>query len=149
MTWKRHADCSGSGSIGLTAKMQASARERRRLAAGIADASPCVMHMHIDLGQGHVFEGRAIEIVARMHRIAFGVSDLDLFEYIDWVLERAASLEGIFIAVAPGPIPARAEGLLRGLIAAGLARDLDADAETEEDQRTTLRFAVAAEVSAL
>jgi hypothetical protein len=80
--------------------------------------------MQIDLGQGNHFYGTALEIVGRMHSVAFGVDELRLAEYIDWVLERAATLEDVHIHVAPGSLAERAGALVRGLVAAGLARDL-------------------------
>jgi hypothetical protein len=105
--------------------------------------------MSIDLGQGHVFTGTALEVVAQMQRSAVGVDDLDLDEYVDWVRERAATLEGIHIAVDYGGLAARAAALVEGLVAAGLARDLDGWDDLEEDARPTLRCRVALELASV
>ncbi len=95
--------------------------------------------MNIDLGYGHVFRGSPIEIVAQMKGVAEGVDDLDLAEYIDWVVERAATMEGVLLAVGRGHIATRAESLLREMVAVGFATDLD----DEDDDLPTARWAVA------
>ncbi|MBS2018145.1 MAG: hypothetical protein JST00_35060 [Deltaproteobacteria bacterium] len=81
--------------------------------------------MHIDLGSGHVFHGTPVEIVAQMKRVAEGVDELDLGEYIDWVIERAATMEGVLLVVSRGHIATRAEALLREMINVGFATDLE------------------------
>ena len=106
-------------------------------------------HMHIDMGEGHVFAGTPVEIVAQMQRVAIGVDDLDIDEYVEWVTERAATLEGVYILVAQGGIRARAESLLRGLVDAGLARDLDAWDDLDDEARPTLRFGTATALAAV
>ncbi|MBX3193226.1 MAG: hypothetical protein KF819_39950 [Labilithrix sp.] len=103
--------------------------------------------MHINLGEGHVFSGTALEIIAAMKSIASGVDALTLEEYVDWVIERAATMEDVHIHVARGPLPLRAEALLCGLVAGGLAADLASD--EEEDERTTMRWRAAAELTCL
>ena len=104
--------------------------------------------MQIDLGYGHVFRGTAMAILAQMKSVADGVDELDLSEYIDWVIERAASVEGILLFVKPGPLHARAESLLAEMVAARLARDLDDD-ETDSEQRSTARWVAAHEIASL
>lgn len=104
--------------------------------------------MQIDLGYGHVFCGTPMAIIAQMKAVADGVDELDLSEYIDWVIERAASVEGVLLFVRSGPLHARAESLLVEMVAARLARDLDDD-ESDADQRSTARWVAAHEIASL
>lgn len=105
--------------------------------------------MHIDLGYGHVFRGTPLEIVAHMKAVAEGVDDLDLGEYIDWVIERAATMEGVLFRVGSGPLHGRAEALLREMIGARFAIDLDAEPIDRDDDLPTARWVAAREVAAL
>lgn len=109
--------------------------------------------MNIDLGYGHVFRGTPVEVLAQMKAVAEGVEDLDLSEYIDWVIERAASMEGVLFLVGRGPLHVRAERLLREMIALRFARDLDAEdvdaAHDEEESRPTVRSLAAPQIAAL
>ncbi len=105
--------------------------------------------MHIDLGYGQLFRGTPLEIVVQMKAVAEGVDDLDLGEYIDWIIERAASMEGVLFRVGSGPLHGRAEALLREMISARFATDLDADSEAQEEELPTARWVAAREVAAL
>jgi hypothetical protein len=104
--------------------------------------------MQIDLGYGHVFAGTPMEIITQMKSIATGVDELDLGEYIDWVVERAASVEGVLLFVRSGPLHSRAESLLREMIDSGLARDPEEVDELTEE-RVTARWIAAREIAAL
>lgn len=103
--------------------------------------------MHIDLGYGHTYRGTPMEIIAQMKAVAEGVDELDLGEYIDWVVERAASYEGVLLFVVSGSLHARAESLIHEMIAARFARDLDEDGD--ENERSTARWVAAQEIASL
>ncbi len=104
--------------------------------------------MHIDLGYGHVFRGTPMEIIAQMKAAADGLDELDLGEYIDWVVERAAAHEGVLLFVVSGSLHARAESLIREMVAAHFARDLDDD-QLGDDDRSTARWVAAQEIASL
>jgi hypothetical protein len=103
--------------------------------------------MRIDLGHGHVYSGSPMEILTELKGAAEGADELDLGEYIEWVIERAATVEGVLLFVGSGPLHVRASNLLREMVAANFARDLEH--EEDEDNRATARWVSAREIAAL
>ncbi len=103
--------------------------------------------MDIDFGSGRVFRGAPLEIVRQMKASAEGAEELDLGAYIDWVVERAATVEGVILRVERGPLHERARSLLTELVAARFARDMgDAVAD---DRSSIARWRVTLDIVAL
>jgi hypothetical protein len=96
--------------------------------------------MRIYIG-GQVFSGDALQVVTAMKFHAHGADDLDLDAYVDWIVERAAMIDGIALAVEEGPLHWRAESLVNAMLDAGLAALDDVDARDSE--RTTVTMPVA------
>jgi hypothetical protein len=68
-----------------------------------------------------VFQGTALQIVKAMQDIAFGVEQMTLDQYIDWVVQNARRFEKVDLAVAGETTEERAKGLVNAMIAKGLA----------------------------
>ena len=77
--------------------------------------------MKIVMRDGRVFEGTALEIVKGMQDIAFGVEQLSLDEYIDWVVDNARRFEGVELALEGKTTEERATRLVEEMVAKGLA----------------------------
>ena len=77
--------------------------------------------MKIVIRDGRVFEGTALEIVKAMQDIAFGVEQLSLDEYIDWVVENARKFEGVELVALGATVEERATALVEEMVAKGLA----------------------------
>ncbi len=96
--------------------------------------------MRIFIGDQY-FSGEAIQILTAMKREAEGVEDLDLSEYIDWIVENSMSVAGVQLKVDDGTLRWRADSLLNELLNEGLASlVLDAVCDSE---RTTATFPAA------
>jgi hypothetical protein len=78
--------------------------------------------MKITTRDGRVFQGTPIQIVKAMQDIAFGVEDMSLDEYIDWVVENARRFEGVEVDAAASTTAERASLLVKSLITQSLAR---------------------------
>jgi hypothetical protein len=96
--------------------------------------------MRIYVGD-QVFRGDALQVVTAMKFKAHGAEDLDLNGYVDWIVERAAAIDGIILVVEEGPLHWRAESLVNAMLNAGLAALDDVDARDSE--RTTVTMPVA------
>ena len=81
--------------------------------------------MRIVMRDGRVFEGTALEIVEAMQDIAFGVEEMTLDEYIDWVVQNAQRFEEVELKVAGETTEERAKDLVTGMLWAGLAVTLE------------------------
>ena len=77
--------------------------------------------MKIEMRDGRRFQGTPIQIVQAMKSIAFGVERLPLSEYIDWVATQALKFEGVELKVAGDDEAAKADALVKSMLAAGLA----------------------------
>ena len=77
--------------------------------------------MKITMRDGRVFQGTAMQIVQAMQDIAFGVEQLSLDQYIDWVVDNARRFEGVELAVAGETMEERAMALVEEMVRAGLA----------------------------
>ncbi len=77
--------------------------------------------MKIVMRDGRVFQGTALQIVKAMQDIAFGVEQMTLDQYIDWVVDNARRFEEVELAVAGETTEERAKGLVNQMIAKGLA----------------------------
>jgi hypothetical protein len=87
--------------------------------------------MRIYVG-GHVFGGTPVQILTAMKHVAHGVDELDLHAYIDWIIQRAAWVDGICLDVEAGTLHERAASLLEQMMDAGLAMDDAVDGVTSE-----------------
>jgi hypothetical protein len=95
--------------------------------------------MRIYVGR-QFFSGEAVQILRAMKEQAEGVEELDLSEYIDWIIESAAAIDGVFLDVDDGPLHWRAKCLLESLLDEGLA---SLQFEVRDSERTTATFPVA------
>jgi len=76
--------------------------------------------MEIVMRDGRVFKGTPVEIVRDMKEIAFGVEQLSLNEYIDWVAANAKKFEDVELRVAGETEEAKAASLVAEMIRTGL-----------------------------
>jgi hypothetical protein len=77
--------------------------------------------MKIVMRDGRVFHGTALQIVKAMQDIAFGVEQMTLDEYIDWVVQNAQRFEEVELKVAGETTDERAKALIDEMLAKGLA----------------------------
>lgn len=77
--------------------------------------------MKIVMRDGRVFRGTAVQIVKAMQDIAFGVDQMTLDQYIDWVIENAQRFEEVELKAEGATTDERAMALVEEMIAAGLA----------------------------
>ena len=80
--------------------------------------------MKVVMRDGRVFQGTALQIVKAMHDIAFGVEQMTLDQYIDWVVENARRFEEVELAAKGVTTEERAKALVDEMIAKGLAARL-------------------------
>jgi hypothetical protein len=78
--------------------------------------------MMIMMKDGRVFQGTASQIVRGMQAIAFGVENLTLSEYTDWVVTNALKFEEIDLHVKGRTDEELAESLVEEMLRTGLAR---------------------------
>jgi hypothetical protein len=78
--------------------------------------------MKIVMRDGRVFQGTALQIVKAMQDIAFGVEQMTLDEYIDWVVQNAQRFEEVELKVAGETTEERAKALVEAMGSNGLAR---------------------------
>jgi len=77
--------------------------------------------MKIVMRDGRVFHGTALQIVKAMQDIAFGVEQMTLDQYIDWVVQNAQRFEEVELKVAGETTEERAKALVDEMLAKGLA----------------------------
>lgn len=77
--------------------------------------------MKILMRDGRVFQGTPLQIVQAMQAIAFGVEQLSLDRYVDWVIDNAQRFEGVELKVPAGTPDERAAALVDEMVAKGLA----------------------------
>ena len=77
--------------------------------------------MKIVMRDGRVFQGTALQIVKAMQDIAFGVEQMTLDQYIDWVVQNAQRFEEVELKVAGETTEERAKALVDEMLAKGLA----------------------------
>ena len=78
--------------------------------------------MKIMMRDGRVFQGTALQIVKAMQDIAFGVEQMTLDQYIDWVVDNARRFEEVDLAATGATTEARAKALVEEIIAKGLTQ---------------------------
>ena len=76
--------------------------------------------MTIVMRDGRAFQGTAVQIVQAMQRIAFGVDQLSLSDYIDWVAANALKFEAVVLKVDGATGDEKAAALVAEMIAHGL-----------------------------
>ncbi len=76
------------------------------------------------VGDGHVFEGTAKQIVMQMKSIAFGVEHLSLREYIDWNVSNIARGFEVKFDILGESDEERATSFIEEMLARGYARML-------------------------
>jgi hypothetical protein len=76
------------------------------------------------VGEGHIFQGTAKQIVAQMHSLAFGAQHLSLREYIDWNVANIGRGVSVEILVTGETDEERAGSFLGAMIEHGYARSL-------------------------
>ena len=77
--------------------------------------------MKIVMRDGRVFQGTAMQIVKAMQDIAFGVGQMSLDQYIDWVVDNARRFEEVELAVTGETTEQRAKALVEEMVTKGLA----------------------------
>ncbi len=77
--------------------------------------------MKIVMRDGRVFQGTALQIVKAMQDIAFGVEQMTLDQYIDWVVENARRFEEVELKAVGTTPEERAKALVEEMVASGLA----------------------------
>ena len=76
--------------------------------------------MKIRMRDDRVFKGTPLQIVRAMQDIAFGVQDLSVRAYIEWVAENARKFEGVELAIKGDTDDELAASLVNGMIQASL-----------------------------
>ena len=79
--------------------------------------------MKIVMRDGRVFQGTALQIVKAMQDIAFGVEQMTLDQYIDWVVQNAQRFEEVELGATGATTEERAKALVHEMVRAGLATD--------------------------
>ena len=74
------------------------------------------------MADGRVLEGTAKQIAEAMHALAFGQENRTLSEYIDWAVDQARRMNEIDLEVTGTTEDDKASGLVRAMLAAGLAQ---------------------------
>ena len=77
--------------------------------------------MKIVMRDGRVFQGTEVQIVKAMQDIAFGVDQMTLDQYIDWVIENARRFEEVELRADGTTTDDRAKALVEDMVAKGLA----------------------------
>ena len=78
--------------------------------------------MRIEIvGDGHVFEGTATQILAQMQSLAFAAQDLSLREYIDWNVANIERGFDVKLVVTGEKDDERAASFLEQMVARGYA----------------------------
>jgi hypothetical protein len=77
--------------------------------------------MKIVMRDGRVFQGTALQIVKAMRDIAFGIEQMTLDQYIDWIVQNALRFEEVELVVSGATTEERAGSLVEEMLAKGLA----------------------------
>jgi hypothetical protein len=81
--------------------------------------------MRIEIvGDGHIFQGTAKQIVAQMHSLAFAAQHLSLREYIDWNVAKIERGFEVKLTVTGETDEERAKSFLDEMIGRGYAREI-------------------------
>lgn len=78
--------------------------------------------MKIQLQDGRMLEGTALQIVQAMRALAFGASQFSIPQYIQWVINNTEKFEGFHLDVQGKDDDELAAGLVNEMLRAGLAR---------------------------
>ena len=77
--------------------------------------------MKITMRDGRVFQGTPLQIVQSMQRIAFGVDDFTIPQYIDWVVANARRFEEVELVITGATPDEKAAELVSEMLRVGLA----------------------------
>lgn len=81
--------------------------------------------MRIEIvGDGHVFEGTATQILAQMQSLAFAAQDLSLRDYIDWNVANIERGFDVKLVVSGETDDERAASFLEQMMDRGYARTI-------------------------
>jgi len=76
--------------------------------------------MKILMRDDRTFEGTPLQIVRAMQDLAFGVQDLTVSKYIEWVVANARKFEGVELAVTGQTDDELAASLVEEMVRTGL-----------------------------
>jgi hypothetical protein len=76
--------------------------------------------MKIRMRDDRVFKGTPLQIVRAMQDIAFGVQDLSVRKYIEWVAENTRQFEGVELAIKGETDDELAASLVDEMVRTGL-----------------------------
>lgn len=80
--------------------------------------------MKIRMRDGRELEGTAVEIVRAMKRLAFGVENLTLADYITWVVDNARKFDAVELEAKGATDEDVAASLVDGMVRGGLAEQI-------------------------
>lgn len=78
--------------------------------------------MTILMNDDRCFEGTPLQIVRAMQAIAFGVQDLAVPDYIEWVADNVLKFDGVALTLTGVTDAERAAAFVDEMIRTGLAR---------------------------
>lgn len=81
--------------------------------------------MNIEMQDGRVFSGTAVQVVRAMQDIAFGVDTLTLRQYIEWVVDNALRVNEVELKVRGDSDAEAAASFIEELMRTGLAKRID------------------------
>ena len=76
--------------------------------------------MKLMMRDDRTFEGTPLQIVRAMQDLAFGVQDLSVSKYIEWVVANARKFEGVELAVTGRTDDELAAALVEEMVRTGL-----------------------------
>ena len=77
--------------------------------------------MKITMRDGRVFQGTPLQIVQSMQRIAFGVDDFTIPQYIVWVVANARKFEEVELVITGASAEEQSAALVSEMLRVGLA----------------------------
>jgi len=81
--------------------------------------------MRIEIRDGRVLQGTALQIVKAMQDLAFGVQDFTVAQYVAWVVDNSLRIEELVLDVKGETDDELAQSLVAEMLGKNLARKLD------------------------
>ncbi len=78
--------------------------------------------MKIEMRDGRVFQGTALQIVRAMQDIAFGVQDFTVPKYVEWVVANARNFDAVELNVKGDTEDEMAASLVSEMLRTALSR---------------------------